>query len=477
MGDANCTGQFIKSKLGEPDEENKDEKKGWWIVYHKKYSLDFWLNLKKNTLYEIRLNKGFEGKLTSGISMSSTKQDVFDTYGKPIREEVVEDFHQRFDNQVLLFQELAWVYRWKKPHLAKIHYNEKGLLFWFDGDMIDQIVVSPKSNQPLSEGKKQQSTDINAKKKEILEKLVVLDEHRTRLQQDVDATERALGEVRDRWNLTGLEENSYLDPIIERVNRLQKEQDDCALEISQVKARAENLKADSNTEQGQKYLKDTKNLLAELQAKYDALEKMRTDAEARKKDLDLARIQYKQRAAIRDERLQRLNETKSQIEKLRLMYENPKVFDVQAEVEDKSKTVTGTIDVAVEDFRINPYPAGGLYTVTVAIRNKGSQEAPPFRLNFYQGDPTNNLNLLGKPQTGSHGAGPIKPGDVWNESSSPFPLKEGLNEIAVVLETSQNIAESDQTNNRAFMRLVVKDGQIKENSVSYFTQQKAEKPK
>ena len=44
-------------------------------------------------------------------------------------------------------------------------------------------------------------------------------------------------------------------------DRLQKEQDDCALEISQVKARVENLKADSNTEQGQKYLKDTQTEL------------------------------------------------------------------------------------------------------------------------------------------------------------------------------------------------------------------------
>jgi len=40
--------------------------------------------------------------------------------------------------------------------------------------------------------------------------------------------------------------------------------------------------------------------------------------------------------------------------------------------------------------------------------------------------------------------------------------ERGLNEIAVVLDTGRNIAESDQTNNLAFMRIVVKDGQIKE---------------
>jgi beta-lactamase regulating signal transducer with metallopeptidase domain len=350
-------------------------------------------------------------------------------------------------------------------------------LFGSEEEKVINFALEPSDGSENNlEGKKQQPTNINAKKKKILEKLVVLNEQRNRLQRDVDAIERALGEVRDRWNFTDLEEHDYPHPIAERLNRLQKEQDDCALEISQVKTRVENLKADSNTEQGQKYLKDTQNLLAELQAKFDTLEKMRIEAAERKRELDLANIQYKQRAAIRDERLQRLNETKSQIERLRLAYENPEVFDVPAEVDDKSKAAVGTIDVAVEDFRINPYPAGGLYTVTVAIRNKGSQEAPPFRLNFYQSDPANNLNLHGKPQTGSHGAGPIKPGDVWNESSSPFALKEGLNEITVVLNTDQRVPESDETNNRAFMRLIVKDGQIKEKSVSYSTQQKTENP-
>jgi beta-lactamase regulating signal transducer with metallopeptidase domain/Tfp pilus assembly protein PilF len=476
VGNPKCTGEFIKSKFGEPEEETKN-KKDWWLVYHKTYGLDFWVDSQKNVLGEIRLNKGFKGKLTSGISMSSTKQKVFDAYGQPFNEEVAEDFDKRFDNQVLLFRKPAWIKRWRKPTIAKIYYNEEGLLFWFDGDKINQIVIyPPASEQELIEGKKQQPADINAKKKEILEKLVVLDEYRNRFQRDLDMTERALGEVRDRWGITDLDENIYLHPIIERFNRLQKEQDDCALEISQVKARADNLKKEAQTKQEQKYLKDTENLLVELQAKYDTLEKMRTDAAARKRDLDIARIQYKQRAAIRDERLQRLNETKSQIEKLRLAYENPEVFNTPAEIEFKSKVVAGTIDVAIEDFRINPYPAGGLYTVTVAIRNKGSQEAPPFRLNFYSGDPANNLNLHGKPQTGSHGAGPIKPGDFWNESSSPFALKEGLNEIAVVLDIDQSITESDETNNRAFMRLVVKDGNIKENSVSYSSQQKTENP-
>jgi bla regulator protein BlaR1 len=333
VGNPKCTGEFIKSKLGEPDEETKNEK-DWWLVYHKTYGLDFWVNPKENVLIEIRLNKGFNGKLTSGISMSSTKQEVFDAYGQPFNEEVAEDFDNRFDNQVLLFRKPAWAMRWRKPTIAKIYYNGEGLLFWFDGDTINQIVISqPVSEQELIEGKKQQPTDIDTKKKEILKKLVVLNEHRDRVQRDLDAAERGLGEVRERWNISGLEDNSYVDPIIERFNRLQRERDDCALEISKVKARVENLKKEAQTEQEKKYLKDTENLLVELQAKFDELEKMRTEAAKRKAELDLARIQYRQRATVRDERLQRLNEAKAQIEQLKLEYENPEVFGTPAKVD------------------------------------------------------------------------------------------------------------------------------------------------
>jgi beta-lactamase regulating signal transducer with metallopeptidase domain/tetratricopeptide (TPR) repeat protein/outer membrane lipoprotein-sorting protein len=465
VGDQNCTGEFIKSKLGKPDKEIKDEM-DWWLDYGKTCGLEFWIDQDKNMLIEIRLDKGFKSKLTSGISMSSTKLDVFDVYGQPIQKEEVEDlaFTKHISDRVLF----------KKSNTSKIYYTTKGLLFWFDGDAINQIVVFPKSNPPLIEHKKQPPSDINAKKKEILEKLVVLNEQRDRVQRELDVTERALGEVRDRYQIYDLEESPH--PIVERLNRLQKEQDDCTLEISQLRARMENLKRDSQTEQEKKELKDTENHLVELQAKFEALEKMRKDAAAQKQELDLACIQYKQRAAVRDERMQMFNVLKSQIEKFRLMYENPAAFDTLAEVEDKSNAATGTIDIVAEDFTIRPYPAGGLYTVTVAIRNKGSQEAPSFRLNFYQGDPANNLNLHGKLQTGWNGAGPIKPGDVWNESSSPFALKEGLNEIAVVLDTNQSIAESDETNNRALMRVVVKEGQLIENSVSYSPHQKAESP-
>ena len=83
-----------------------------------------------------------------------------------------------------------------------------------------------------------------------------------------------------------------------------------------------------------------------------------------------------------------------------------------------------------------------------------------FRVRFYRGDPADNLNEKGQPQTGSYGAGPIKPGDVWNEKTLPFALGEGVNEFYVILDTEDLVAETDETNNSALLKVLVKEGQI-----------------
>ncbi len=129
---------------------------------------------------------------------------------------------------------------------------------------------------------------------------------------------------------------------------------------------------------------------------------------------------------------------------------------------DNYSTVTAgeniSVDIGIEDFDIQQYPEGGLYTVTVSIRNKGSAESPSFGVYFYRGDP-NEV----KPMT--HGAGPIKAGDVWREGSMPFALKEGTNEITVILDPTDEIGESNETDNEASMKVVVKDGRIVDKEV------------
>jgi len=133
VGDGNCTIEFIKSRLGQPDEDLEDKQtNGYWLNYIKKYGLDFWFNRHK-VLYEIRLDKGFKGKLTSGISLASKRQDVFATYGKPISEEFTDNLPKCYGNQIL--------FKLKGAKNSKIYYEQKGLLFWFDGDSVTQIVI------------------------------------------------------------------------------------------------------------------------------------------------------------------------------------------------------------------------------------------------------------------------------------------------------------------------------------------------
>jgi len=152
VGDANCTREFIISKLGQPNEDLKDqETNGWWINYKEKYGIDFWLD-KNNVLKEIRFNKGFKGKLQSGISMSSSKYDVFKVYGKPVEEKLVSNLNERVgrklvhsENQILYKHE-SW-----KPEVSKIYYNKHWLLFWFRDNKINQFVVFPKTKK-MDEG-------------------------------------------------------------------------------------------------------------------------------------------------------------------------------------------------------------------------------------------------------------------------------------------------------------------------------------
>jgi hypothetical protein len=54
---------------------------------------------------------------------------------------------------------------------------------------------------------------------------------------------------------------------------------------------------------------------------------MREEAAAKKKDLDMARVQYKQRTTIRDERRRVLDSLKAEIEKLKILYDDPETPD------------------------------------------------------------------------------------------------------------------------------------------------------
>ena len=77
-------------------------------------------------------------------------------------------------------------------------------------------------------------------------------------------------------------------------------------------------------------LENARDSLIVLQERYKQLEELRKEAEAKKKELDLAQIQYDKRLKIRDERVAMLDSVKEQIEKLNIMYEDPETPKVLA---------------------------------------------------------------------------------------------------------------------------------------------------
>ncbi len=176
----------------------------------------------------------------------------------------------------------------------------------------------------------------STKKAEIAAKLTNLEKRRMSVQKELSVAERALADVCTQSGLTDLEEHSYPHPITVRLIRLEHERDNYVLEIKAVEAHIENLKkkqqgeADGQVKQElQEEIHNVGGELVVLLSKLVELEKMQRVAALRTKELDLARVQYRQRAVIRGEGRKRLDEIKLLIEKLKIMYDDPETSKVQ----------------------------------------------------------------------------------------------------------------------------------------------------
>ncbi len=99
--------------------------------------------------------------------------------------------------------------------------------------------------------------------------------------------------------------------------------------ISEVRERRRVRKKEIAEQTRQANLKNTQDYLIVLRQRLAELEKLRQAAAAKKRGLDLARTQYQQRARIRDEREQMLDSVKGQLEKLKMVLEDPETPKVQ----------------------------------------------------------------------------------------------------------------------------------------------------
>jgi capsular exopolysaccharide synthesis family protein len=88
-------------------------------------------------------------------------------------------------------------------------------------------------------------------------------------------------------------------------------------------------KAEIAEQTRQANLKNAQDQLIVLKSRSEELEKLRQEAEAQKRALDLARVEYEQVVAIREERKKMLDEIKAQIESYSLIEKDPTTPKVQ----------------------------------------------------------------------------------------------------------------------------------------------------
>ena len=138
----------------------------------------------------------------------------------------------------------------------------------------------------------------------------------------------------------------------------------------------------------------------------------------------------------------------------------------QKDKEKAAREVSG-IDIKPANFDIRFDKNRGIWSLRVSIRNTNNLTLPRFKLRFYKGNPSNNLDEAGNVQESWHNAGPIEPGKSWGERTFPFVLLDGQYEFNVHLDFDNSISEIDENNNRAVLKVKIENGRIADKSVTY----------
>jgi len=100
--------------------------------------------------------------------------------------------------------------------------------------------------------------------------------------------------------------------------------------VNEVKGKRQIRKAEIAEQTRRALLENARDMLIVLQERFRELETLRQEADAKQRDLDLARVQFDQRVKIRDERVVMLDSIKEQIEKWKILHDDPKTPKVRA---------------------------------------------------------------------------------------------------------------------------------------------------
>lgn len=125
------------------------------------------------------------------------------------------------------------------------------------------------------------------------------------------------------------------------------------------------------------------------------------------------------------------------------------------------------IDIKPADFYLLFNEDQGTWNLIVSIHNKSRLKIPKFKLKFYLGDPSNDVNEKGIKHTGTCGAGPLEPGKIWNTGTRNFNLPDGQYEFNVILDCDNSISEIDENNNQATLKVKIENGRIVDQSATY----------
>jgi capsular exopolysaccharide synthesis family protein len=99
--------------------------------------------------------------------------------------------------------------------------------------------------------------------------------------------------------------------------------------VDAIKEEKAKRKAEIAEQTRQANLRDAQDQLITMEQRLNQLESLREETNKRKSEMDLARAQYEQRLKIRDERRTMLNSIKEQVEKLKILYDDPETPKVQ----------------------------------------------------------------------------------------------------------------------------------------------------
>ena len=100
--------------------------------------------------------------------------------------------------------------------------------------------------------------------------------------------------------------------------------------IEKIREKRSIRKAEIAEQTRQSNLKNAQDNLVVLMSRYEELERMRGVSLAQKADYDQAKVQYRKRVIVRDERKDMLNELKGQIEKMKMLLDDPETPKVQS---------------------------------------------------------------------------------------------------------------------------------------------------